>query len=1082
MQNSKISFKVASILFVLSGIAALIYQVTWFKYLSYFLGNGTYAQAIVLATFMGGLALGAWIFGKKSDRSKNPFKLFAWLEITIAIYCFFYEPIFNLIKEVFIHVVSANEWASDSTKTLLLSFLASASALIIPTTLMGGTLPVLVKCLSQKVKDIGKNVALLYFINSLGAVIGSMIAGFYLIVTFGLQIATYFGAALDLIVGLVFLIFTTVPSPLKETKINTSVQSESKPIFSIDRKKKNTVLLVAGLSGLAAMMYEVVWLRLLIPVLSSTTYSFTIILTVFITGITIGSLLIYYLFRFLKKPMLFLGICQFMIVVSVMISITFYDKIPYYIWQDVGPAESTDQAYLGYLATQCYYVFLLLIVPTIFMGMSLPLAAKLLASNIKKSGEEVGAVFGINTIGTVVGSLVAGLVLIPLIGLRHTLECAIGINVLCTFFIFQQVKEIKLFGKLTTVGIIVLLCTFYFSQIKEEQWARGIMTSQIARQINQKKAPKSYAEFIEGTKKDNSKIVYYNEGVAGTIVVCQTDKSTALYTNGKSDANSVGDLRTQSALGHVPLILHPQPDSVFVIGFGAGHTIGSVMVHEKVKFAEVAEISPEVIEASNFFTHVNQQPLENPNLHLIKNDGVAALRVAPHQYDVIISQPSNPWSAGVGNLFTKEFFSDCKKKLRPGGYVAQWFGLYEMSEQNLKLILRTALSEFEHIEIWALGPNDILLLCSETPFNFDIDALEKNYAEVQDVLAVENIGIHSFPIFLSQQFLSNTNALKTYVGNGPLNTENQPLLEFWGPRSYFKDEYATVFPTISDWKNYSQSNLLLKKYRRINNLSFKDIVDISHFKADHGTKGNKVFQEHYTVLSGSYATPKNRSSKLPTNLFIGKLNSHNEIIPLSKANPYETITSWMCCGTVDQNQMLTYKWTSPSNKVLTENIEYKAHWNYSWNKLNSPAPLEIGNWQLEVEANGELLATKNIVVDASIPVTKFNFPHNKILVGVKNKQSIQQLIKVHPMQKIVVSTSGPAYGYKETVNIVWTTPSGKKIKQLFNYLEYYETSWWQLDAPYPLEEGKWSVQIESFTGSPYLKTRFLVSSSAPLLP
>jgi spermidine synthase len=317
-------------------------------------------------------------------------------------------------------------------------------------------------------------------------------------------------------------------------------------------------------------------------------------------------------------------------------------------------------------------------------------------------------------------------------------------------------------------------------------------------------------------------------------VVAKNKEEIYLFTNGKGDANSVHDRKTQVSLGQTPVILHPSPDSVFVIGYGAGTTIGNVLTHPKVKYAEVAEISPEVIEGSVHFNEINEKPLSRKNLKVIKDDGVSALRLSNKKFDVIISQPSNPWSAGVGNLFTDEFFSDCKKKLRPGGYVAQWFSLYEMDDKCLKLILRTAFNQFDHVSLWHIGPEDILMVCSEQEFNFDLSKIEKSYDLVSDKL--KKININNFPTFLSQQIMSSSDGLKEYAGEGPLNTEDLPLLEHWAPKAYFQNSVPTSFVKLDERKKFSQSKLLLKKYMDEHTLSKNQILQIGLFQSLGGCK------------------------------------------------------------------------------------------------------------------------------------------------------------------------------------------------------------------------------------------------------
>jgi spermidine synthase len=870
-------------LFTLSGVAGLVYQVVWFKHLSYFLGNTSYSQSIVLATFMGGLAIGAWWWGKIADKSVNALKLFAWLEIGIAVYCFLYMPIFDGVKTIFISLVKSQGWASDSGIVLLFKFVVSSLTMLIPTVLMGGTLPVLVRFLSERISDVGKNVSVLYFINSLGAVIGTVLAGFFLLQTIGLKATVYVGATMDLLVGLVFLgvVYYTKQHKSIDKVIEKNLPSE-KIDFSLTSAQYKIVLWVAVISGFCAMAYEVIWLRLLIPILSSTTYSFTIILAVFITGITLGSLLVYSVLPKIKRPYWFLGFCQFGIVISILLTLPFYEKIPYLIWSEFGTRIRTDGAYTSYLMHQFYYVFLVMILPTIFMGMSLPIASRIAVRKVNESGRKVGRVFALNTIGTVAGALLTGLVLIPSIGIKSSIEIILLLNLILVVFILFSTSKPNLKLVVGMFVVFIFSSIYYFKNVDYERWVYTIMMSEVSRKINIKKPPKSFEEFQRNEIKAHDSVLYYKEGVGGTVVVGKKDEITYLYTNGKGDANSVGDLRTQVLLGHTPLILHSKPEKVLVIGFGAGTTIGSVLRHSRVKSAEVAEISSGVIQSSVFFEHINQKPLEDKRLKVVTDDGVSALRLSSSKYDVIISQPSNPWVAGVGNLFTKEFFNDCKMKLNPKGYMAQWFSLYEMDDAGLELILRTAKESFAYVSLWQIGQNDILFLCSETPFDFNLLNIENNYKSVMNIL--NNIGLKNFVTFLSLEISSDNKLIDDYINstNKTINTEDLPLLEYNVPKAYFQDCRPNRFIEIDQRESYESKNSLLGLYFKTNKPTDSDYFHLGSFHTLYfNEKLGFVFADKYPHLYLSLAISKRETGDYTEAiLFLEKAVNLRDTVPL----------------------------------------------------------------------------------------------------------------------------------------------------------------------------------------------------------
>lgn len=876
-----------SLLFVLSGVAALIYQVAWFKHLSYFLGNTTYAQSIVLATFMGGLAIGAWIFGKKADQVKNPLKLFALLEIGIGLFCIAYFPLFESVKEVFISFVRSQGWSSDSNNVLLLKFVVGIVTMLIPTILMGGTLPVLVKHLTKLNPSIGKNISLLYFINSLGAVIGSLLAGFYLLESIGVRNTVYFGAVLDGSIGVFFLLIASKYSiPTKSLKGREKNKAELDKRY-VGKGVYKVALVIAAISGFCTMTYEVLWLRLLIPVLGSTTYSFSLVLITFILGITLGSLGVYYFFHKIKHPLRFLAICQIGLLISIFTTIPFYDRIPFWIWKEVSSETSEGVTYAAYLFKQFSYSSLMLIVPTLFMGMSFPVVSRLAVKKRESSGESIGKVYALNTMGTVLGSLLAGILLIPFIGIKNTLDLTLLINFLLLLLIFNYLKDTKTSFKLITTVLVVMLSIYYWTNVDKEKWAYSIMTSVVTRKINRETPPKSFDSFIDQRRNDIDKILFYEEGVGGTIVVTKEGETVSLFTNGKGDAGSQGDLRTQINLAQTPMILHQNPENVFVIGFGAGTTIGNVLTHPSVKKAKVAEISPSVIKASEHFNHINQEPLSDDRLTVIKDDGISALRLSAEKYDVIISQPSNPWSAGVGNLFTEEFFGDCKKKLKKGGILAQWFNLYEMSDETLKMIVRTVLEQYQHVELWQIGSSDLLMVCSEDQIKTDLDQLKENFEKVREPLKMADVS--SFKVFLSQQFLADENIekLKTFAYSSNINrvnSENLPLLEHWAPKDYFLVRSPASFRKLDERNALEKSDIRLKKYiDKKSGLSYSDCAEIAAF---HIYEGNKelalnLADRHPMIYISWAKTEINNGNYSDAIFFINRFSKFNRNSPLS---------------------------------------------------------------------------------------------------------------------------------------------------------------------------------------------------------
>ena len=407
-----------AILFILSGVTGLVYQILWFKYLSLFLGNTTYAQTVVLSAFMAGLAIGSAVWGRKVDKSPRPLVLYGWLELSIGVYCLFYPWIISLVKTIFFETVAMFAFQSDGPAVLGLKLVVSLLTILPPTMLMGGTLPVLVKTVSETVEESGRNVAVLYFLNSFGAVVGSVLCGFFFIRLLGLSATIYGGACVNLIIGCAAF-YLSRRTPQRSQAFGTP-SADDQRMFS--KSETTAAVVVAGISGIAAMIYEVTWVRLLIPVFGSSTFSFSLMLIAFISGITIGSWLVSKLIHRIQDLFSFLWVCQLAVALGLCVSLPLYGRIPYIFWQLSTLLARTDATYPIFLTLECFFCFLIMAVPTIFLGMTLPIASRIATRDTATLGSSIGNVFSINTIGTVIGSLAAGLILIPTVGVRHAIE------------------------------------------------------------------------------------------------------------------------------------------------------------------------------------------------------------------------------------------------------------------------------------------------------------------------------------------------------------------------------------------------------------------------------------------------------------------------------------------------------------------------------------------------------------------------------------------------------------------------------------------------------------------------------------
>ncbi len=843
-----------ALLFIVSGATGLMYQVVWFKYLSLFLGNTTYAQTVVLATFMGGLAIGAALWGRRADASGRPLFLYGVLEIVIGLYCLLYPTLLDWFKSAFTGIVFSLQLPSDSPEVLILKLVMSLLTLLFPTILMGGTLPILARFISERMEDAGRNVATLYFLNSFGAVVGSLLAGFSFIPLVGLSVTVYTAAVVNILIGAVALLLvrTEIRLPSEEesrhSRSDSGTQSagaDSPGGHFFTPRQVTMALVVAGLSGLASMIYEVTWVRLMIPVLGSSTYSYSLMLVAFISGITVGSWLVSNLFRKIKNLFGFLAICQLGVGVSMAFTLPLYGTIPYIFWQVGHMLSRTAGAYPVYLVSQFLFSFLIMFIPTIFLGMTLPVASRIAVRSIAVLGRSVGNVFSVNTIGTVIGAVGAGLVLIPTIGVRHAMELAMVLNIALGVVVVLLDGGRRTVRRMSIVGFCGIIVIGYFSLSSD--WNRSVMLSGTFRSIARNlQPPSSYAEFRQ--RNERVKVLYYKEGTAMTVGVIEgrgiLGVQNILMLNGKADASSKVDLPTQVLLGQVPMLLHPQADTALVIGYGSGVTVGSMLTHP-TKQIECIEISPEVIEASVHFEGVNNRPLQDPRVRIVIDDALSFLKLSSTRYDVIVSEPSNPWIAGVGNLYTAEFFRECRNRLRPGGLMVQWVQLYETNDEIFKMIVRTYQSAFPNVSVWQSLIGDVLLVGSVDPQVPDEEMLQQKLAEGPVRQDLQRINVSDVATLYSLRMLSQER-LREYADQGSLNTEQLPLLEYWAPRALFLNEGSMKVHRFDERTSFGPTSSWLAKRTQSLGLTDSERLNIGLFHSEQ-TRGSSVLG--YSMLA-----------------------------------------------------------------------------------------------------------------------------------------------------------------------------------------------------------------------------------------
>jgi len=813
---------ILAIIFIVSGITGLIYQIVWFKYLSLFLGNTTYAQMTVLAAFLGGLALGNYFLGKRADAISNPVKVYALLELFIGVYCFSYPFLSSLVGNSFLQIASQLNLSSQNILFSVLRFFVATTLLLLPTIAMGGTLPVLSKYFVSNLNGSGKDIALLYFLNSFGAVIGVLFAGFILIKEFGLATTCYIAAILNVLIGIFgFILSLVIKNVSSENDPPIKESASSNPTEYLSIKIIKIVMLVSCLSGMAALLYEMVWTRLLINFFGSSTYSFSIMLAAFILGITIGSWILTQASLTKFNKIKILTFSQTAIGLTTMAVLLFYERLPYVLWKASAIFSKTPQSFEIFLFVEFLICGALILLPTIFMGISLPAAAEAVSIEKNGIGSAVGKIFSVNTIGTVLGVIITGLVFIPYFGIKKTFEIGIAINFLSSIILLWSYNLFKIRTKF--IFSFLCLCSFFIYAAMFSNWNRSVISSGVFKSFSSS-PPASYADFLKTAS--NEKIIFYEEGVNATVAVTQSLSDSTLKSliiNGKPDASTYFDMPTQVLLGQIPMMLHPNPKKVFVVGFGSGTTIGSILTHPVEKVI-CAEISKEVINAASFFTKENNNCSNDKRLSLINEDALTLLKLSKDKYDVIISEPSNPWIAGIGTLFSKEYFQKCLDRMNDDGIMVQWFHVYDTDDSIVQLVLNTFSSVFPYAQIWNSVSNDIILVGSKKNIQLNIKSLETKFAAPKISNDFKRILMPNLFTFLSCQS-SSPRGFFEMSEKLPLNTETHPLLEFLAPKSFYVGKQSSYIYKYDEKFDTLSNSLLIKDFIKNRPVRKDEILD-----------------------------------------------------------------------------------------------------------------------------------------------------------------------------------------------------------------------------------------------------------------
>lgn len=800
--------------FFLSGLSGLIYEILWTRMMVKIIGSAPFAVSIILTIFMGGLGLGSYLAGGVIDRFRQPLalvKLYGLLELLIAVYALLIPLLLTVVQPL--QAVLYNALYERFLVYHLITFAISAVILGLPVICMGATLPILCRFYVANLTHLGTHTGRLYGLNTIGAALGSLVCGFWLISRWGMTGTLAAAVVVNFAIGLVCLAFSRKArlrpadkaaaddGPRKGKLKQQAVYQE--PCGAFERR---AALVIFGVSGFCAMASEVIWARLLGLIVGPTTYSFTIVLVTFITGLALSSLIFGYLadrvknlFRLLllsqaAAALLVLGVSQLLGG-----SQFFFAKL-IFTFKDQFALQSLLKAVL---------LFGFMILPTLCFGACFPLVGKITTRSAARVGRSIGLAYMINTVGALLGPFCAGFVLIPLMGKELSLSLVVGLQLItCLLTAAIQLGAKKQtpwqFSKLAIPALAGLILCYYYPAFNHAQLAMGQYHrfDTIESELTDNGWLKS---LIQGSsilaRSQTRELVFYGEDIGGfTTVTRSTDVmgnvKYSLANSGKTDASSRSDMPTQTLLAHFPMLFQKNPRAVMVIGLASGVTAGEVL-HYPVEKLDVLEINDQVAPASKFFEPWNNRVLSDPRTRLIVQDARAHLQLTKRSYDVIISEPSNPWMAGLAALFSQDFFALAKDRLTDEGIFVQWMHAYQMDWETFALVGRTFAGVFPNSLLLVTAPSgngtDYLLVGFK-----DSTGLEPAYADAKwkNVQSSKNVRLED-PRLLYRMILSQN--LPQLFGPGLIHTDNRPRLEFTAPRlMYSNSNKSGISQKISD--------------------------------------------------------------------------------------------------------------------------------------------------------------------------------------------------------------------------------------------------------------------------------------------
>ena len=818
------TWKVALLLFG-SGTCALVYQMTWLREFRLIFGASTGASAAVLAIFMGGLGLGSLLLGHRADKAARPLGFYANLELLIAASAALTPLLLWAVRQGYI--ATGGESVLGDWGATLVRLLLAALVLLVPTFLMGGTLPAAARSVESE-SDLGRrHLAFLYGANTLGAVTGSAFATFYMMEVFGNRKSLWLACLLNAGVAMIARNLSATSSsadPVPDGVAPAPAGSPTEPAVARTAPSEpplaaahdatvmpeeaggnvpaGFVLAAAGIVGFAFLLMELVWYRMLSPILGGSTFTFGLILAVALLGIGLGGAA-YAVFRG-NRPATLTGFAFTCALEALFIA------VPYALGDELAVLAMLlrSLASVGFwgLVFTWTIITTIAVLPAAFMsGVQFPLLIALLGRGRTSVGRHVGIAYAYNTVGAIAGSLAGGFGLLPLLGAVGAWRLVVVLLALLAFAaLLLAARAAGVLGKTASsagaaIGAAADYAKYFAARAATPAlcgvaaiallladgptaaWRHGGIGA--GRSDMFQSSPNALRDFVHRQRRA---IPWEADGIESSVAI-SVSNGYAFYVNGKADGHIRLDAGTQVMSGLVGALVHPNPKSAMVIGLGTGSTAGWLGAIPSMERVEVVELEPAIVEMARRCGPANMDVMNNPKVHLEMNDAREALLTTPNRYDLIFSEPSNPYRAGIASLYTKEFYQACKQRLNPGGIFLQWCQAYEVDARTVRTVYATLASVYPHIQTWWTQSGDLLLMGSVEPLVYDVGMMRGRCGEYPYKEAISKVwrvtdleGVLSHQI-ANAQFAASV--AKVEAEEGVLNSDDTNIVEFAFARS-----------------------------------------------------------------------------------------------------------------------------------------------------------------------------------------------------------------------------------------------------------------------------------------------------------